>query len=883
MLLAEDLRCEYLREPRGLDQPSPRLSWKLRATGGERGLRQSAFQVQAAISRPALTAGHADLWDSGRVESPAPAHVPYAGTDPGLGGRCYWRVRVFDEQHRPSDYSAPTWWSRGPSSDADWHGARLVRADAACDRDPWIFRDIDQPGPFRRVTAWVASVGYHELHLNGQRVGDSVLAPAVSDLGRRLRHVTYDLTSAWQRGVNRLVAWLGAGWSQFAPYGQAGVPRVQVLLQVQGAAGRSTYHGSDESWQWMPGSNAHFGPFGFADYGGEQVDVARERAAPFLPGVSPAGARAVAATAWHGERSAECLEPTRLQTPLEPLSVRRLPSGEWRVDLGRNMTGWLELEVRAAPHDRVRCWFSERDFERCTYGQEAELQLDAGGAGRFRHRFHYFAGRFVTVEARQGPLEILSVRGLPIRSDYRRSTQFRCSSDLLTEIHATTLWTYENLTLGGYVVDCPHRERWGYGGDAHATMETALLHYEHGAFHTKWLQDWRDVQRESGDLPFSAPTREGGGGPAWSGVCVTLPYQLYLTYGDQQILHVMYPTMRSWLAFLLEHVRQDLLQPHGDPLWGFLGDWVPPGHGQAPAARIDARSTWFFNNAYLLHVLQRMVRIEQALGHETELLEWTALARRLRASIHREFFDPVTARYACGAQPYQALALLVDLPPAAERGRVALELEAALRRTDGRIDAGIHGTYFLLMALTALGRSDWVRTLLDHTRYPGWGHMLKEDATTFWEQWDGQHSLLHSSFLSVGAWFIEGLVGLRRDPRRPGYRRVQFAPGVASGLRFAEATLETMRGTVHGRWECEGEELLVRLQVPPGCEAEIELPCPPHGALLEGGRDVSRAACVQRLPDRRRDRVRLLTGSGRYEFRCPRPPLPPLLRRSSAP
>ena len=81
-----------------------------------------------------------------------------------------------------------------------------------------------------------------------------------------------------------------------------------------------------------------------------------------------------------------------------------------------------------------------------------------------------------------------------MRTDYRRAADFECSNRLLNDIYQATRWTFENLSLGGYVVDCPHRERMGGGGDAHATRETALNRYHLGAFYTKWARDWRDVQ-----------------------------------------------------------------------------------------------------------------------------------------------------------------------------------------------------------------------------------------------------------------------------------------------------------------------------------------------------------------------------------------------------
>ena len=43
-------------------------------------------------------------------------------------------------------------------------------------------------------------------------------------------------------------------------------------------------------------------------------------------------------------------------------------------------------------------------------------------------------------------------------------------------------------------VDCPHRERLGYLGDAHSSLETALSTVASDRFYDKWLQDIIDIQ-----------------------------------------------------------------------------------------------------------------------------------------------------------------------------------------------------------------------------------------------------------------------------------------------------------------------------------------------------------------------------------------------------
>jgi ABC-type uncharacterized transport system ATPase subunit len=156
-------------------------------------------------------------------------------------------------------------------------------------------------------------------------------------------------------------------------------------------------------------------------------------------------------------------------------------------------------------------------------------------------------------------------------------------------------------------------------------METGMSQFRTAAFYTKWLQDWRDSQESSGEMPHTAPQIGGGGGPAWGGISVVLPWEVYRRFVDRHILEVSYPSMQRWLAFLESKSSGGLLRPFtsfstpGQAIWSFLGDWVPPGRGQSPGRRVDEPSTLFFNNCYWLLNLQVAAR-------SAELLDMVGLA-----------------------------------------------------------------------------------------------------------------------------------------------------------------------------------------------------------------------------------------------------------------
>ncbi|MBN2133102.1 MAG: alpha-L-rhamnosidase N-terminal domain-containing protein, partial [Sedimentisphaerales bacterium] len=188
---AVGLRCEYLPAPLGIDVARPRLSWQLAAAETRaRGQRQTAYRVLVASTCERLESGRADLWDSGMVSSEKSVQVVYAGKPLASGMPCFWKVRVKDEKGAVSAWSEPTRWTMGLLQEADW-SARWIGTDQVFERkrgwpppdntvaDPWLRKTFTLNARPERAAMYVASVGYHELYVNGQRVGDAVLSPAV--------------------------------------------------------------------------------------------------------------------------------------------------------------------------------------------------------------------------------------------------------------------------------------------------------------------------------------------------------------------------------------------------------------------------------------------------------------------------------------------------------------------------------------------------------------------------------------------------------------------------------------------------------------------------------------------------------------------------------
>jgi alpha-L-rhamnosidase len=893
-----DLRCEYLKDPLGIDVPQPRLSWKLTAVNPQtRGQRQTAFQVLVASAKDPLDKDQADLWDSGMPSLDQSVHVVYTGRPLGPGTECFWKVRVKDENGVLSGWSPRARWTMGLLEESDWVG-QWIGAEELFTRgksypppdnqvpDPWLRKMFELKAKPERATIYVASVGYHELYVNGTKIGGAVLSPSATNHRKRARYVTYEIADQLHEGKNVIALWLGVSWSIFPPYKTPDKPQTPIVLaqaEIRLPGGQTMRVVTDGSWRTHPSPNTLLGVWDFMFFGGERYDAGKE--------VADWAQASFDDSAWNRATvyspslilSADMVEPNRQIKPISPVAVEDPKPGVYRVDLGVNVTGWLQADVRGQPGDQIEFKFSERPEADMTNRLHSQYIIGPSGKGTFQNRFNYFTGRWVTIEGLKYKPTLSDIRAQLVRTDYTRAADFECSNDLLNRIYRTTVWTFEDLSLGGYVVDCPHRERMGYGGDGHATTECGLNNFSLGAFYTKWTQDWRDVQgggaawgtaenaavqdsAESGNLPYTAPTYWGGGGPGWSGFCITLPWEVYERYGDTRVLEQNFPTMQRWLAFLETKSKGNILRRWGGQ-WDFLGDWLWPG---AKGVNGDTRETLFFNNCYWIYNLQTAAKIADVLGKKEAASQYRTRADEVRQAVHGEFFIAKDNSYVNGFPAYLAIALFVDLPPESLRPAVwkRLDTEILVNRK-GHIWAGITGGAFLYKTLLGLDRQDLLFTMANQETYPGWGDMLRDGATTIYESWDKDNSLCHSSYLYIGTWFIEGLAGIKTDLQAPGFQHFLLKPGLVNdpSLKWVKAHHDSIYGRIVSNWSLDNKRTLAwNVTVPPNTTATLYLPTSDAKTATEGGEPLAQAKGVKQA-GAQSGAVVLDLQPGAYEFK----------------
>ncbi len=159
--------------------------------------------------------------------------------------------------------------------------------------------------------------------------------------------------------------------------------------------------------------------------------------------------------------------------------------------------------------------------------------------------------------------------------------------------------------------------------------------------------------------------------------------------------------------------------------------------------------------------------------------------------------------------------------------------------------------------------------MVNQKTYPGWGYMLEQGATTLWEQWDGENSRLHSSFVSVGSWFIEGIAGIQLDPARPGYKHFFIRPGIVGDLTSAEAEFHSLYGTIRSLWWLSQNESVVSVDVPVNTSATVFVPTDDPSSLTESSRPPAQSPGIHSV--RSADHAAVIdVGSGSYFFRAHR-------------
>ncbi|ONK09635.1 Bacterial alpha-L-rhamnosidase [Streptomyces sp. MP131-18] len=850
--------AEHHREPFGIGEPRPRLSWTVHA--GRPGWRQAAHEIE--LRAPEDPGGTA--WRTGRLPGPDSVLVPWPAGAPALASRerREVRVRVWGEDGAASDWSPSLTVEAGLLTPGDFTAAMVAPAVPVAEREPerpvLLRGEFALPAAPSRARLYATAHGVHELELNGVRVGDQVLAPGWTSYHHRLRYATYDVTGLLRAGPNALGAWLADGWYRGRIGFQGGVHAyyggelaLLAQLEVVCADGTEVRFGTGER-----GWRCTYGPLLAAGlYDGESHDARLTPSGFSLPGFDASGWHPVLAVA----RDAATLvaptgPPVRRTEERSPARVLVSPAGRTILDFGQNLVGRLRIRPDGPAGTTVTLRHAEvlQDGELCTRPlRDAEATdrytLRGGGAEEWEPRFTFHGFRYAEVTGWPGELRPGDVTAQVLHTDLRRTGWFECSEPLLNQLHENVVWSMRGNFLD-VPTDCPQRdERLGWTGDLQVFAPTACFLYDCAGMLTSWLSDLAAEQYDDGTVPFFVPTLEAEAwrpdwspswpAAVWGDVAVLTPWTLYERFGDAGVLRAQYPSARAWVELVASRLD-------GDGLWRHdrqLGDWLDPAAPPDDPGRALTDPD-LVASAYAAASAGRLADTARVLGEERDAGRYGAMAAALRAAFTAAYLTPA-GRLTSDTQTAYALALRFGLLPAAARRGAAARLARLVADAGHRIGTGFAGTPVVCDALADGGELTTAYRLLLQRECPSWLYPVTRGATTVWERWDSMlpdgtvnpgemTSFNHYALGAVADWLHRTVAGL--SAAAPGYRRLRVAPRPGGGLTHAWARHLTPYGPAEAGWRVEAGRLAVEAVVPTGATAVIELPGAPPVEVSSG-------------------------------------------------
>ncbi len=702
----------------------------------------------------------------------------------------------------------------------------ITKAGAASTVVP-VFRKTFSPrGAVRSASLEVTCDGVYEAVLNGSRVGSFILAPGWTEYRKRLQVQTYDVTGLLRSGAgeNILDITVANGWYRRtnAPWTGTRNPD-EFLPAMLIAALRLTYEdGGDEvfltdgSWQVSESTVTLSGIFI-----GEDVDMTQELS------FGPAQVCDFPKTALIPQEGPEVRE----QETLYPRASFRTPKGEWVVDFGQNMTGYMAFELTAHAGERLSLSTAEvldRDgnFYTANY-RSARSQLHyicREGFQRYRPRFTFFGFRYLRIDEAPEGFSAEQLRAVVLHSEMKRTGWLDSSDPMLNQLFSNILWTQKSNYLD-IPTDCPQRdERYGWTGDGQIFCRAGTYQYDVRRFFRKWLADMRAAQWENGWVPEVIPslTAYKPGGAGWSDAVTIIPWRLYETYGDLSFLSDMYEAMEKWIAYIpTVSADPDLFTG----CWTY-GDWLALDHpeGYVPAS-VELSKRGYSNDdlvcsAFYANSVDLVIRAGRILGRDVAAYE------ELYGRIVRAY----RARFGGRLNTQTEKVLTLHFRLAEDPQALADSLARQVTDAGTQLQTGLVGTPYLLHELDRYGYTELAWSLLLRREYPGWLYSVSKGATTVWEHWDGirpdgtfwdddMNSYNHYAYASVADWVFGVACGIR--PAAPGFARVRFEPKPDPRVGHLSAILDTVHGRIRSAWKYTGDGIRYEIDTP--VPAEIVL------------------------------------------------------------
>ncbi|WP_462220924.1 family 78 glycoside hydrolase catalytic domain [Ferruginibacter sp.] len=872
-----NLLTENQVNPVSIDIVQPRFSWQLK--GGKRNIQQTAFEIKVLQKNTAV-------WSSGKVASAQSVLLPYAGTALQSGRQYSWQVKVWDNNGKASLWSTAAFFKMGMLNAADWKAKWLEAgfAEDSINRPAQYFRKpFGVNKKIQSAYAYITAHGMYEAQINGKRVGDYYLTPGWTSYNNRLQYQVYDVTSLLKNGANAVGVVAANGWyrgylawnDNKNIYGK----KLAILFQmeIEYTDGTTQTITSDESWK------SATGPIRYAEiYNGEIYDARQEKngwSNAMYNDNNWSSVKTVAAD--KAVLVATYNEPIKKQEIFKPVKILKTPKGELVADFGQNLTGWATLKIKGKTGDTINLFHTEvldkagnfyTDNLRAAKQQNTFI-LKGGDEEFFEPHFTFQGFRYIKIEGLTGELKTENISAVALYSAMPPTGTFTSSNALINQLQHNIQWGQRGNFLD-VPTDCPQRdERLGWTGDAQVFSRTATFNFGVNNFFAKWMKDVALDQQPNGSVPFVVPNVLGpnaGGSAGWADAATIIPWNVYLAYGDKQILIDQYSSMKAWVGYMEKASKNNLWNT------GFhFGDWLFYRPFDDNDGRSAVTDKYLIAQCFFAYSTQILFNTATVLGKTADAEYYKNLLQKIKTAFVNEYVTPY-GNLVSGTQTAYVLALHFDMLPEVLQKNAAEKLVTNIKNYGDHLTTGFLGTPYLCHVLSRFGYTGVAYKLLLQETYPSWLYPVKMGATTIWERWDGikpdstfqvpsMNSFNHYSYGAIGDWMYRVMAGLDTDESEPGYKHIIIKPHVGGGFKNAAATLQTYYGTASSGWKIITDKILFDVEIPPNTTATIYLPAKATEAITENGTALSAIKDIS-ITGSAEGYVILKVGSGKYNF-----------------
>ncbi len=720
---------------------------------------------------------------------------------------------------------------------------------------PMLRKEIELKARPEKAIACVSALGVYELSLNGQSPDGRVLAPEWTDYHKRVQYQVLDVSHLLEEGSNVIGVQLADGWyagmlgpSRWSFYfpkrGVYGLDRRFFFqMELEYPDGEKETIVSDDSWKIHRN-----GPIRLADnFIGETYDANKE--------IEAWRTKEFDDSAWESAEVdlrvdvslvPQVNQPIKVIETHEAKSMVESKEGHLIFDVGENIAGWCNIRLEGSPGDRIVLRHGEildDQGELYTDNLGAAIQTDTvilGPSGELEYepRFTYHGFRFVEVQGLDKTPDKSILQARVIASDLSRTGSFACSNPMLNQLYKNIHRSHIS-NMQGVPTDCPQRdERCGWLGDVAVFAQTSMFNYDMAAFYNKWMIDVLDAQSERGTFPDFAPhpfayEKHFTNAPGWADAAITLPYHMYINYGDLEIIEDHFDAYERYIGNIRES-NPGLIWESGLGL--DYGDWLngntlkaegfPETGAQIPSSVF---STIMFYNS--VNTLADMAELS---GKSEKARYYSKLASEIQEAFLEHFVDE-DGIIEGDAQACYAMALNFGIFPKHMEEIFEKRMIEKFIPYGGRLNTGFHSTQCLMKELVKRGYTEKAFQLLETKEFPSWGYSIVQGATSMWERWDAyvkgrgfqdarMNSFNHYAFGAIGELLYENILGIQPDKDSPGFRHFILRPLPGGTLTWANGSYHSISGIIEAGWKLENGRFEYGFTIPANTASTVHIP-----------------------------------------------------------